>query len=127
MRLPMRSKRFTRRSLSLITIVGPISPSFKKDWKGPALRSGCWTGTRRTRRCAALDVSKHCHARNDTSLELRASDVGESGFLPLGRGEIPVAGAGFVVVSAGAVGDGRSAPVIHSHLQQSSGRNPDAG
>src|SRR5271169_1606267 len=59
-------------------------------------------------------------------LELRPSDVGEGGFLPLLGREIPVAGAGFVVVSSQAVGSGRSAPIVHPHLQQGSRRNLDA-
>ena len=56
-------------------------------------------------------------------LELRDAYVGECGFLPLVGGEIPVAGSGFMVVSAGAVGDSWIAPVVHPHLQQGSGRN----
>src|SRR5208282_2886820 len=60
-------------------------------------------------------------------LELRPPDISEHCFLPLVGGEIPVAGSGFVVVSAWAVGDGRGAPIVHAHLQQGSGRNFDAG
>ena len=53
-----------------------------------------------------LDLCADPIAAHTNALELRASDVGEGGFLPLVGGEIPVAGSGFVVVSAGAVGDG---------------------
>src|ERR1700687_3608487 len=42
----MQSKRFTPRLSSPITIAALISPCFKKDWKGPALRCGCSTGIR---------------------------------------------------------------------------------
>ena len=62
-----------------------------------------------------------------TLLELRSADVGERYFLPLGRGEIPIASAGFVIVPAGAVRNSRREPVVHSHLQQCTGRNSDPG
>src|ERR1700687_1132485 len=42
----MQSKRFTPRLSSPTTIAALISPCFKKDWKGPALRCGCSSGTR---------------------------------------------------------------------------------
>ena len=51
---------------------------------------------------------------------LLAFYICEDGLLPIVRGEIPVAGAGFVVVAAGAVSDGWVAPVTHAHLQQGS-------
>src|SRR5580700_9643085 len=60
-------------------------------------------------------------------LELRAAHICEQRFLPLVGSEVPVAGSGFVIIAAGAVDDGWSAPVIHSHLQQGAGRNLDAG
>src|SRR6266446_312962 len=40
------SKPSTRRLLFLTTIADPISPHFKKDWKGLGLRCGCWIGIR---------------------------------------------------------------------------------
>ena len=49
-------------------------------------------------------------------LELWASDICEHRFLPLRRREIPIAGSGFVIVSTQAVGDGRQAPIVHTHL-----------
>jgi hypothetical protein len=61
------------------------------------------------------------------ALELRASNVREGGFLPLVGREVPVAGTGFVVVSAGSVRDGRSSPIIHAYLQERSLRNLDPG
>src|SRR6266853_6988505 len=62
-----------------------------------------------------------------SSLELRAADIGERNFLPLRRGKIPIAGAGFVIISARAIRDSRRAPVVHADLQQGAGRNPDPG
>ena len=59
--------------------------------------------------------------------KLRPSDVSESSFLPLIGWEVPVAGAGFVIVSAESVGDRRGTPIVHAHLQQGPRRNLDAG
>src|SRR6478609_5833747 len=44
-------------------------------------------------------------------LELRTTDICERDFLPLGRGKIPVAGAGFMIIAARTVRDRRGAPV----------------
>src|SRR5437870_1572674 len=61
-----------------------------------------------------------------TCLELRPSVITEHDVLPLIRRKIPVACARLVVISAGAIRHGRRAPVVESHLQQSSLRNSDA-
>jgi len=54
-------------------------------------------------------------------------NIRERGFLPIFRGEVPIAGAGFVIVAAGAVSNGGVAPIIHAHLQKGSARDSDAG
>src|SRR3954467_7123858 len=45
----------------------------------------------------------------------------------MGRRKVPVAGAGFAIVSAGAVGNGWRAPVIHADLKQGAGGDFDSG
>jgi len=53
--------------------------------------------------------------------------IGKGRLLPLVRWEIPIAGAGFVVVAAGGVADSGVAPIIHAHLQQGAAGDSDAG
>jgi len=72
-------------------------------------------------------MTARLHSNKDGGSELRAADIGEGRILPLRRGEIPVAGTGFAIVSASAVGNGWRAPVIHADLKQGAGGNFDSG
>src|SRR5207253_285802 len=60
----------------------------------------------------------------DTEKSLRAlGSVGEDGFLPFIRREIPIAGTGFVIVAAGPVGGREIAPIVHPNLEEGAARN----
>src|SRR5256884_9214726 len=67
-----------------------------------------------------------CHRFASRAPKLWPADVGKSCFLPLRRGEIPMARTGFVIVFAGAVTGCRIPPIVKSDLQQSSGGNLQA-
>src|SRR2546429_4101552 len=64
-----------------------------------------------------------CHRFASRAPKLWPADVGKSCFLPLRRGEIPMARTGFVIVFAGAVTGCRIPPIVKSNLQQRAGGN----
>src|SRR5882724_7537142 len=93
-----------------------------------ASHPACPAPTTTTSNCSVKCGMASFHSNKDlVPLELRSADIGERRFMPLGGGEIPIAGAGFMIISASAVRDSRRTPVIHAHLKQCAGRNSDPG